>query len=62
MDHFQVKRSFKPSMLRHSFQDVDLLSVPKDVDLHLHIWLVLYKVDDGIYSMPLDPIIDELAH
>jgi len=48
-------------MLPHFFQDVDLLSIPKDVDLHLHIWQVLNKADAGIYSMLLDPIIDELA-
>jgi hypothetical protein len=61
LDHSRVKRSFKHSMLPHFFQDVDRLSIPKDVDLHLHIWPVLNKADVGIYSMFLDPIIDELA-
>ncbi len=62
LDHSRVKRLLEPSMLPRSFfQDVDLLPILEDVDLHLRIWPVLYKADDGVYSILLDPITDELV-
>ncbi len=62
LDHPRVKRLLEPSMLPCSFfQDANLLLLLKDVDLHLRIWPVLYKADDGVYSILLDPIIYELV-
>jgi hypothetical protein len=62
LDHSQVKKLLEPSTLPNSFfQDVDLLPILEDVDLHLRIWPVLYKADDGVYSILLDPITNELV-
>jgi hypothetical protein len=61
LDHSQVKKLLEPSTLPSSFQDVDLLPILEDVDLHLRIWPVLYKAADGVYSILLDPITNELV-
>jgi hypothetical protein len=61
LHHSRVKRLLEPSTLPHSFQNADLLPILEDIDHCLCIWPVLYKADDGVYSILLDPITDELV-